>query len=44
VFLFVIYVTSIYVGVGTEVEGNIEILKDNPPGDNWDGSFTFTKK
>ena len=22
----------------------IEHLKDNPPGDNWDGSFTFTKK
>ncbi|MBU3541653.1 CHASE2 domain-containing protein [Polynucleobacter sp. UB-Tiil-W10] len=22
----------------------IEILKDNPPGDDWDGSFTFTKK
>jgi len=22
----------------------IEVLKDNPPGDLWDGSFTFTKK
>ena len=22
----------------------IELLRDNPPGDNWDGSFTFTKK
>ena len=22
----------------------IALLRDNPPGDNWDGSFTFTKK
>jgi adenylate cyclase len=22
----------------------IEHLRDNPPGNNWDGSFTFTKK
>ena len=22
----------------------ITLLRDNPPGDNWDGSFTFTKK
>ena len=22
----------------------IALLRDNPPGNNWDGSFTFTKK